>query len=504
MEAIQLRHIARQAIARGDATLAADCWRRVFQFGAVPGDCLEYSGLLFGLFRFAEAIMVLEQLRHHPAATTGQLLAAARELFSRKRHHEAVAFTARALELDPRNPDTAAMHAAMLERTGEVAPARSLLEDVLRDHPRHARSVRLLAHIERNAGETDAAIRRLRDHLAASPGEDDWRLRYELAPALEKAGDFSGAMDALLSAKAQLAPHSRRIHPAWRKMTDRQWQLASALDRGRIDRWSAKAARVTPPLRLCLMGGFPRSGTTLLEAILASHPDCLGTDESGILNSQFRDPIVMAAANAAAVLAELDEFDDDSLAAGRAEYLRCTTEYLGEPANGRLLLEKDPLLTADLPLPLRLFPDAKILMPLRDPRDVVISFFFTIVPLAPNSVAAADLGDACRYYAEVMRHWLHLRAILPAERWTESRYEDVIADPERQTRRLAGFLELDWSPAMLIHHAQAGSKAVSTPTYTDVTQPLYTRSLQRWRHYQSWLEPHLAILAPFLDAFGYD
>jgi len=193
----------------------------------------------------------------------------------------------------------------------------------------------------------------------------------------------------------------------------------------------------------------------------------------------------------------------EDLSAERAEYLRCTAEHIGESPGGRLLLEKEPLLTADLPVPLRLFPDAKILMPLRDPRDVVVSFFFTIVPLAPNSVASANLADSCLYYAEVMRHWLLLREEIDPARWMESRYEDLLANPEEQTRRLARFLGIEWTPAMLAHHEHTPGQSVSTPTYDDVSKPLYTRSLGRWKNYQPWLERHLHHLEPFIEAFGY-
>jgi hypothetical protein len=135
---------------------------------------------------------------------------------------------------------------------------------------------------------------------------------------------------------------------------------------------------------------------------------------------------------------------------------------------------------------------------------VVISFYFTIVPTAPNSVAAATLEETCIYYAEVMRHWLLLRERLDPSRWMESRYEDLLADPETQTRRLAGFLNLDWRPEMLAHHQRRHEgRNVSTPTYDDVSQPLYSRSLGRWRRYEEWLAPHLHHLEPYLEAFGY-
>jgi tetratricopeptide (TPR) repeat protein len=407
------------------------------------------------------------------------------------------------LRCDPDNPDIAAMHAASLERSGDDGAAREVVAHVLAQDPGHARSLRLLAHIERRAGRFEPARDLLVKHLKEHPSAEDWRLRYELAPVLDRLGEHAEAIRHLSLAKHQLHGQSQTHHREWRTMTERQWQVTRLLDSARLAAWQRDAASLDPRFRLCLMGGFPRSGTTLLEQVLASHPDCLGTDETGILSNQFRNPLVLAAASAAEAVAELDAMEPADLGRGRAEYLRCTEDRLGEALDGRILLEKDPLLTADLAVPLRLFPDAKILMPLRDPRDVVVSFFFTIVPLAPNSVASANLGDACRYYAEVMRHGLWLRERLAPDRWMESRYEDLLAQPEPQTRRLASFLGIDWSPDMLAHHRQPRRKAVGTPTYDDVSKPLYTRSLGRWKNYERWLDPHLHHLEPFLGAFGY-
>ena len=84
----------------------------------------------------------------------------------------------------------------------------------------------------------------------------------------------------------------------------------------------------------------------------------------------------------------------------------------------------------------------------------------------------------------------------------ECRYEDLIESPEQETRGIAAFLGLDWSADFLAHH-KAAPRAVGTPTYDDVSKPLYTRALGRWRNYEAWLEPHLHHLEPYLEAFGY-
>ncbi|WP_367874806.1 sulfotransferase [Luteolibacter sp. Populi] len=496
-----MRAEAIEALERGDIDAALALWSRITAGDASAASLLEHATLLQQLYRSGEASLLWERLLDHPGATTDHLLAAGKQWFQLVRFAGCARFTARAMELDPNSPDTAAMHAAALERAGEKEQAEQVIRGTLERHPHHLRLVRLLAHIERRDGRFQQAQERLEKQLAAVESAEDWRLRYELAAVLDRMGDYPGAMRELELAKRQLEPASASIRPTWRAMTDRQWELTRALSPERLRSWQAPA--LGSPRRICLLAGFPRSGTTLLEQVITTHPGCIGTDESGILSTQFRDPIVFGASSAANVLTELDGYDEAALTAGRAEYFRCTADVLGEDPGNRMLIEKDPLLTADLAVPLRLFPEAKLLIPLRDPRDVVISFYFTIVPGAPNSVASATLAESCQYYAEMMRHWLLLRERLDPSRWMESRYEDLLADPEQQTRQLAAFLGLVWRPEMLAHHQRSGARAIGTPTYDDVSKPLYTRSLERWRHYEAWLEPHMHHLQPYLDAFGY-
>ncbi|MCW1884977.1 sulfotransferase [Luteolibacter flavescens] len=496
------------ALARGDVEGALAIWQRVTaRRDATPGELLGHATLLFRLYRAEDSHDLLERLLVHPAAGVEEWLVVARLWFERGRFDRCARFSGRALAAVPDSPDIGAMHAAALERSGDKEGAREVIGAFLVRHPEHARLVRLLAHIERGDGDFEKARARLEDQLRRFSGGEDWRLRYELAAVLDRLGEHAGAMRELEMAKAELEPQSQRYRSQWRSMTERQWAVTQSLTRERLARWAdaGSVAQAGDEREICLMGGFPRSGTTLLEKVISTHAGCIGTDESGVLATQFRDPLVFGAGSAKEVVTELDAFHADDLAAGREEYFRCTADLLGEDPGGRLLIEKEPLLTADLAVPLRLFPDARVLMPLRDPRDVVVSYFFTMVPASRDSVAAATLEETCRYYAEVMRHWLLLRERLDAGRWQwmESRYEDLIAAAEVQTRRLAGFLGLEWEEGMMAHHRRAG-RAVGTPTYDDVSKPLYTRSLARWRNYERWLEPHLGMLEKHCAALGYE
>ena len=282
----------------------------------------------------------------------------------------------------------------------------------------------------------------------------------------------------------------------------RQWELTRSVTSADLRRWRQAGDALIPVKRIALLTGFPRSGTTLLEQIIATRADTIGTDESGILQRQFVEPLVWRANDAMDAIIELRSFDEEQLIAGRESFYQMTESYLDEPIGERLLIEKNPLQTCDLPLVLRLFPEARMIVALRDPRDVVLSYLFTMVPLNWSSAPAISVVDACRFYADTMRHWLWWRPRLDWP-WCELHYEQVIADPCGETKRVAEFLGLDWDVSMLDEHRRSERRAVRTPTYDDVTKPLYTRALGRWRNYEAYLEPGLSILQPFLDAFGY-
>jgi hypothetical protein len=222
-----------------------------------------------------------------------------------------------------------------------------------------------------------------------------------------------------------------------------------------------------------------------------------------VLREQFARPIILDSPTTAAAWGELNALDAGQVRTAREFYFRATAAHLGHELDDRLLIEKDPLLTQDLAVPLRILPEARILMPLRDPRDVCLSFFFTLVPLNADSAPALDLRSCAASVALSLELWRYWRAILP-QPWHELRYEALVRDPATETGRVCRFLGLPWTPDMLDFHRRPGVRAVRTPTYGDVRQPLYVRAVGRWKNYARWLEPALTPLNPLLDEFGHE
>jgi hypothetical protein len=187
----------------------------------------------------------------------------------------------------------------------------------------------------------------------------------------------------------------------------------------------------------------------------------------------------------------------------RQNYFRAMDLSLGRPVGGRLLIDKNPSYTFLIPAFIRIFPEAKFLIALRDPRDVVLSCFMQNLPLNHASAAWLTLDGAAQEYADMMTFWRTIKSRMNNS-FLEVRYEDMVNDLESVARQTLDFLGVSWDTRVLGFDEHARKKTVCSPTYADVTQPVYKRAVGRWQHYQKHLEPHLEKLAPFIKAFGYE
>ncbi|HEY1990837.1 MAG TPA: sulfotransferase [Gammaproteobacteria bacterium] len=233
--------------------------------------------------------------------------------------------------------------------------------------------------------------------------------------------------------------------------------------------------------------GMLRSGTTLLERILASHPQVTALGETPWLEVSVGRAAGESSQPYPACVAYMPESMVDSL---RDDYLR----HWPKSRKGAVyMVDKNPLNFMYLGLVSRLFPEAKILHCRRDARDASLSVYFQNFANAQNTYAY-DLVDIAQFhngYARMMRHW---ERVLPRGMLHEIRYEDLVQDQEQQTRALLESLELPWDERCLSFDAQPGS--IATASVWQARQPLYAQSVGRWRRYERHLGPLLKHLAP--------
>jgi hypothetical protein len=278
--------------------------------------------------------------------------------------------------------------------------------------------------------------------------------------------------------------------------------LYSGLNGEMLKRWLTEAPTLQPARRIALLGGHPRSGTTLLEQMLDIHPHITSLEETEIFYDDAYMPLANRMPEDTSMLACLESAPNDALLRSRAGYFRSAESFLRLPIGNRLVIDKNPSLTFLIPALIRIFPEAKLLVALRDPRDVVLSCFMQPMPLGQGSSAYLTLESTVAEYGTMMNLWLSLKPLIESH-YLEVRYEDMVEGLEPVARKALEFLGVPWDAKVLEFDEHARKKLVRSPTYADVTQPVYKRAKGRWHNYQKYLEPHLATLKPFVKSLGY-
>lgn len=460
-------------------------------------------------FRFADAekLVSLAQSLYSDDAHVQQMLG--RSFVQLQQFDRAIECYRRALELAPTSPErpqTLLELAKMHERLHDLDAARERIHQALALTPQSPSAQYALANIDRRNGKTEAAEagwQRLIDDKKTPPGivADSC---YELAVLYDKTDRFDEAFDALTRAKAIFSRAAGPYEEDATKIARVGRKTFSSITSEQLERWRT-AGNELKPLEgsLALLTSHPRSGTTLLEQVLDSHPGAISADELQVMPELVYVPLGRKAAKDETVPLALDRATCDDLNQVRSDYWSAMQGALREPIGGRLLIDKNPELTMLLPLVSRVFPEMKILFALRDPRDVVISCFMQRLPLNAVSVHYLTLEGTAKKYAATMHAWLQIRDML-RNAWIEVRYEDTVADLEAQARKALSFLGLPWDDVVLEYHRRAQKKHVHSPTYEAVTKPVYTSSINRWRNYAAQLDQCKQILQPFVEAFGYE
>jgi tetratricopeptide (TPR) repeat protein len=400
-------------------------------------------------------------------------------------------------------PDAYLELAVLYERRHRLDEALSLINECLRRTPDYLEAELFKGRLLRRKKDPNNAeniFRALTKNEKAHPivRAQAWA---EIAQMLDQQDQFRDGISAMLKCKEIMrqfeAPALREAEFVLHHLN----RLTDELTPTHFQRWSTEAKQF-PPRKAAVLTSFPRSGTTLLEQVLDSHSGLVSSDEREAFARDIFPAMWLSPATPAPTAKALDEIPADKLARLRTRYFDYMSAALNEPIGDRIHLDKNPPMTLVLPGFLRLLPEAKVIVALRDPRDVVVSCFFQFLPLNPNSVCFLTLERTAQRYANDMAVWRRLRELI-ASPWIELKYEDTVANLEKEARRALEFLGLPWEESVLQYRDRLKEKVVGSPTYEAVSQPLYTRAIGRWKNYEEFLQPILPILKPSIDAFGY-
>jgi tetratricopeptide (TPR) repeat protein len=404
----------------------------------------------------------------------------------------------RALAEPHPDPATRMQLVHALERTNRLAEARAHLDLLLAaagssvlDEELEAANAKL-ADREGRHDEAARSYRGLADRQ--DPAQRHYFL-YPLAKTLDAAGRYDEAFVALEEAhRSQSLEMDRMDLPAANRIFHVPTRGSDPLD---VAQWRSDDAPPAAGSPIFIVA-FPRSGTTLLEQALAAHPQIVTMDEQPFIHLTL-DRLSAGEARYPERMAPLTKPELD---AARAHYwsLVATRVQLGE---GQRLLDKNPLKMLRLPAIRRLFPNSPILLAIRHPCDVILSCYMQSFR-GEFAWACRDLPTLADAYSRSFEYWYEQAAILEP-RVREIVYEDFVVDFAASMREIAEFVALPWHDALLEPTRHAKDRGfISTPSYSQVVQPVNTRAVGRWQRYRRHLEPVLPLLKPQLERWNYE
>jgi len=381
---------------------------------------------------------------------------------------EADAMCRKALEIDPAAAPALALLAELQADRGLFAEAETLFRRAAEIDPAMPEAWAGIAHLRKmRSDDAPWLAQALRIANGATKPREEAYLRYAIGKYCDDVGDYPGAFAQYRRAndltKAYAPSYDRR----------RMTQAVDRIIRSCDPQW-ARAPRSlalrTP--RPVFIVGMPRSGTTLAEQILASHPSAFGAGELSFWTD----------AGAAFEAAAPGEDAERMAVALGADYLR----LLGElSADALRVVDKMPANFMSLGLIHDALPHARIIHLRRSPRDTCLSIYFQHFKTSLSY--ANDLEDLASYYVEYLRLMDHWRSVLPANILLDVAYEGLVADQENWSRRMIDFIGLPWDAACLDFHRT--ERSVMTASKWQVRQRISSASIGRWRNYEQFLGP---------------
>ena len=403
-------------------------------------------------------------------------------------------------------PRTAARLIHLYERVNRLDEARALLqqlpepETLIDDVDRY--EVIAAKGIMAQRGHDPQETRYLLEQLVAQTKERKHRgiLYFGIAKACDKAGDCNAAMRALAEAHAIQLENARQLVPDLLapgvEPIPPSTLRVEASELGTDESWRHIGDTATSPI---FVVGFPRSGTTMLEQMLDAHPGLASMDERPFMQA-VAERLQQHGALYPEHLWKLSENDVEEL---RRYYWQLVSRTV-TLAPGQRIVDKNPLNLLHLPLIVRLFPKAPIILALRHPCDVILSCYMQNFRSPGFQVLCSSLDRLARGYVNAMRFWVHHEALLKPH-VLRLRYEDLLDDFEPMVKRIGDFIGVEDATPLLRFHEHAQQKGfISTPSYSQVTQPPNKRAVGRWKRYADAFEPLRPTLAEVMELWGYD
>jgi Flp pilus assembly protein TadD len=499
---------AQQQLLGGRRASAISGYRELLlRFPAVPQLWFEMGMAAAQELNFTLAEQAFGRAREMSSKDASLLVLLGQQYHRLRRLADATDCFERALRAEPSSIPVRLNLAAWYERQRRVDDALQCVEECLAQHPGDRQVVCVRALLLHRKGRGAEAESIARDLIKADARDPNVRFssRHLLAVLLDESGQYAEAMRWLCEAKAEIrkAADIAALEQNYDRADQFRRQLLAGLTSEAIAAWRKDAAPLGSSHQLAFLGGHPRSGTTLLEQVLAAHPALAAIDESEAFPTEIWDQLAPMHAAQPLTPASLNALSAERRAGLGRNYFKSLLRELPADMKPSLVLDKNPSPTAALHLFLRIFPRLKVIIALRDPRDVVVSCFFQNLTLTAANANFLSLERTVKHFADLMDVWVRLRELGGFD-WIESRYEDVVGDLEREGRRVTEFLGLPWHEQQAAFRENREGKFVFSPTFSDVAKPVHRRAVGRWQHYAEHLAPFQEKLARYCRSLGYD
>ena len=405
----------------------------------------------------------------------------------------------RAATLNPRYPEPVSSLAWLAQEQHRLGDAQELAERALALAPKNTLARLTIALVKLRLDDAAASIAIVTEMLREADLSLTNRIIAQgcLGEANDKLARYPEAFAAFSAANALQHEQCSAIyaHADGPLSPAGIGRIRAFVDRLDVSSWRPAPAPASTPVFLV---GFPRSGTTLLDQILASHGSVTTLEE--------RDTLIGIAGEMTRSSSALNRWEapaDGEIHSLRERYWQRVMEGLAGKVAAPIFIDKQPLNAVLLPLIYRLFPSCKVILAVRDPRDVVLSCFQQRFGMNEAMFQLLRLDTAARYYDSVMNLVSISREKLPLQVHV-IKYEDVIGEFETTMRGVLGFLGLAWDENVRRYADTARARTINTPSATQVVRPLYGSSRGKWRHYAAHLEPYLPTLIPWVRHFDYE
>ncbi|MCW8916445.1 MAG: sulfotransferase [Magnetovibrio sp.] len=414
---------------------------------------------------------------------------------------DALTYVQKAYALAPNAPRVMLRYATFLEKQNKLDEAKALFQGVLNVSTDFVLAEIGLAKIDLAQKKPENAIQRLNGILKKDVSTE---MRSEALGVLCKAQarlkQYNAAFETM-SIKGAMVSELPQFNHLNKKVIETIFQKTHAwFDSGTQNLTLPNtASNITTPIFFI---GFPRSGTTLMEMMLASHPALQTSAELPALGTvlEYANKTLNKSIN---YPHGLNTLSDDELSKLRALYWNTFEGELEFDPCDKTVVDKNPINILYLPLVRVLFPQAKIIFALRDPRDVCISNMMQNFALNIFMMHMTDMESTAQLYADSMKLYRHSVEALDLS-VHEYRYEDLIDDYDKTINNIFSYLGLSLDESVSNYQDTARNSLISTPSYADVSKGLNRRAIGQWKSYTHLMPKALDILADDVKRYGYE